>query len=109
VLARRVESEIQTAESGNYGGWLIRHWKRNAVVGDLRTPLYVLLGSAALLLLIAAANIANLFCASYGARWKSACAWLGWRRRPAGWTVLDGECAVDRWQECWDSVLGSQL
>lgn len=59
-LARRMETEYGSANP-EYGGLTyIALDIRRAVVGDLRTALYILLGAAALLLLIASANIANL-------------------------------------------------
>jgi putative ABC transport system permease protein len=68
VLARRVEAEYGGANP-EYGGLAYVPLDiRSAVVGDLRTALYVLLGAAGLLLLIASANIANLLLARVMAR-----------------------------------------
>jgi putative ABC transport system permease protein len=62
-LARRVEAEYGSANS-EYAGLTYEPLSiRTIVVGDLRIALYILLGAAALLLLIAAANIANLMLA----------------------------------------------
>src|SRR5258708_3892554 len=63
LLARRVEAEYGSANP-EYGGLTYVPLDiRSAVVGDLRMALYVLIGAAALLLLIAAVNIANLLLA----------------------------------------------
>jgi putative ABC transport system permease protein len=63
LLARRVEAEYGSAHPEYAGLTYVPFDIRSAVVGDLRTALYILLGSAALLLLIASANIANLLLA----------------------------------------------
>ena len=63
VLARRVEGEYGGANPEYAGLLYLPIDIRSAVVGDLRTALYILLGAAALLLLIAAVNIANLLLA----------------------------------------------
>ena len=60
ILARRVEAEYSGANPEYAGLVYLPIDIRRAVVGDLRTALYVLLGAAALLLLIASVNIANL-------------------------------------------------
>jgi putative ABC transport system permease protein len=60
LLARRVETEYGSANPEYAGLTYVPLDIREAVVGDLRTALYILLGAAALLLLIASANIASL-------------------------------------------------
>jgi putative ABC transport system permease protein len=63
VLGRRVEAEYKGANP-EYGGLVyVPVDIRTAVVGDLRAALYILLAAAGLLLLISAANIANLLLA----------------------------------------------
>ena len=58
-MARQVEAEYGAAYP-EYAGLVYKPYDvRKAVVGDLRSALYVLLGAVTMLLLIAAANIAN--------------------------------------------------
>lgn len=56
-VSRQLEVEYPTANAGigSSGEWFLE-----MVVGDIRRPLYLLLGSVGLVLLIACANIANL-------------------------------------------------
>jgi putative ABC transport system permease protein len=60
LLARRVQTEYGSTNPEYAGLTYVPLDIRTIVVGDLRIALYILLGAAALLLLIAAANIANL-------------------------------------------------
>jgi len=67
-LAKRVEAQYGAANPEYRGLVYVPVDVRNAVVGDLRIALYVLMGAVAMLLLIAAANIANLLLARAQAR-----------------------------------------
>lgn len=67
-LARRVETQYVETNPEYRGLVYAPVDVRRAVVGDLRTALYVLMGAVAMLLLIAAANIANLLLARARAR-----------------------------------------
>jgi putative ABC transport system permease protein len=67
-LAGRVEAEFRAANP-EYNGLVYAPVDvRKAVVGDLRSALYVLLGAVTMLLVITAANIANLLLARAKAR-----------------------------------------
>ncbi len=63
----RTLGEVLAREYGYNHGIDVQSY-REAVVGDIRTPLHVLLGAVFLVLLIACANVANLLLASALAR-----------------------------------------
>ena len=67
TISRRLEQEYPTDDKG--WGAVVKPL-REELVGDVRTPLYVLLGAVALVLLIACANAANLVLARTVSRQK---------------------------------------